>query len=485
MRRSTTRLEATNERQKQQLELELLGKRQQAAAPLPPGSLPALRDKRYQQMAKYSDRRDVTMAFRVWAAVWAARKAKYAVRQAYLDAQAVAAQAKVDAAKAVHECEEERKAAEAAERARVEAQERLVRRKHAARAAAVEALEGIIEVAVNAAYVMELSRDAQFRAEEAIRANADIRTARGKWAQAHELIVTSFLGAFGQGPQRSGWKMAQTMSTINQAWRQATAAWNRQAVTLLRLRANPRWADGVMRAVQRTAPRLTTLELHGFDCESCAGLELFSASLDSLTFRECSDVSAILETIADELGSLTHLAVHNSRFGDGSGFAAIAEGSCTQLATLELGGRWFWPESSSLFRSSEPLPMPKEESGVIDFAVLQYARALALGDEGIAKPLQKFCCSDRLKDEAVRALCRSSPCLVDVELYEVVSASALKDPLTFCDSLRVLKLHTTVSVRSPPWSKLDIPANVAKCPTLRHLRVESTSDGSLVEWKAK
>ena len=77
------------------------------------------------------------MAFRVWCAVMAARKAKYIVRQRYLDAQAAEAQAKVDAEKMAHEREEERKAAEAAERARVEAQERLVQRKHAARMAAV------------------------------------------------------------------------------------------------------------------------------------------------------------------------------------------------------------------------------------------------------------------------------------------------------------------------------------------------------------
>ena len=489
MRLTTTRLEATRERQKHQLQLELLGTRLQHIAPLPPGSLPALRDKRYQKMAKYSDRRDLTMAFRIWAAVMAARKAKYIVRQRYLDAKAAEEQAKVDAVKAEYLCEEERKAAEAAERARVEAQERLVRRKHAARVAVVEVIDGIIEVATNTAYALEMARDAKYRAEEAIRANADIGTGRGKWAQAHEFMVMSYLNVFGSGweaavdgwPHCSGWEMAQKMSAINKAWKFATTAWSRETVTMLRLHATPQWPGRIMRAIQRTAPGLEIFELQGFDRATCVGLELVSSSLSSLTFRACSDVGALLETVADHLGSLKHLAVHDSRLGEGNGFAAIAESSCAQLAILELGGHWVWPESSSLFRESEPLPPPKEENGAIDGAVLQYARALALGEEGLAKPLQTFRCTNRLKDEAVRALCRSSPLLTDVELHDVASVSAVKDPLTLCVSLRVLKVHTSMSIHAPPWSKLNVEASVAKCPTLRHLRIESLSDGSLVE----
>ena len=97
------------------MQLELLGTRTQHVPPAPPGSLPALRDKRYTQMAKYADKRAMILSFRIWAAIWAAHRAKIALRQAQLDEEAAAAQREMDAAKLQYEREEQQRS-EAAER---------------------------------------------------------------------------------------------------------------------------------------------------------------------------------------------------------------------------------------------------------------------------------------------------------------------------------------------------------------------------------
>ena len=484
LKHSTSRLEATTERQKKQMQLELLGTRTQHVPPAPPGSLPALRDKRYTQMAKYADKRAMILSFRIWAAIWAAHRAKIALRQAQLDEEAAAAQREMDAAKLQYEREEQQRAAEAAERERIEAQERLVRRKHEAREASIYVLGHLIDDAIEQGYYRQLARDAQFRAEEAIRANADINTGRGKWAQAYPSMVHAYLVAFEDEPEGGAWETAQHMARICRAWREATAAWCKVSVTKLRLRASLRWGTGVMQAVHRTSPSLVALELIGFDSTTCSGLELISSLLRSLKFLECSDVGTVLEMIAPHLDGLEYLAVRSSRMGEGDGFARIAEGSCTQLATLEVGGQWSWPQSSSLFRRQDPLPPPKEEDGATARAMLRYARTLAFGGKDIARPLACFRCYDRLPDEVVRALCRSNPRLVEIELHDVASIASLKVPTTFCDSLESLELHAAGSLKKPPWTKIDVSAHVGNCPSLQRLSLKG-EDGSLMQWAAE
>ena len=191
-------------------------------------------------------------------------------------------------------------------------------------------------------------------------------------------MVRAYLNARGLNPCDGGWEMAQRLSGLSKSWRTICLEWCRD-VSTVPLQAKSKWDEaanaercawsaGVMMALKRTAPSLTSLELIAFDGSALSGLDRISNPLRKLAFSGCGNVGQTLVDIAHRLESLTALELRECRDVSSDGFAALAEGSCAKLASLDLSGGG-------------------EEDDSIARGVLRYARALAFSEPGTAKPL--------------------------------------------------------------------------------------------------
>ena len=158
-------------------------------------------------------------------------------------------------------------------------------------------------------------------------------------------------------------------------------------------------------------------------------------------------------------------------------FKALAEGSCTRLETLELGGGVGGFEANS-----------------ISCAILRYARTLAFVGPEVSRPLKRFRCYEQLPSEVLRALCRACQNLTEIVLHNVNNEAALKEPSTYCCSLKRLEIYASSSIDKPPWANvrdkygrivphMDLGLIAKKGQHLERIQLEGP-DGSHTEWTA-